>query len=292
MNKSFTLIEILVVIVIIGIISGFIIVGMAGVSDKANIAKGQAFAGSLKNSLMLNLISEWRLDETSGTTAKDYWDSNNGTWDGVAGAYTSPSWRTASECVSNGCLAFDGTDDYVDCGINDSLKAPNELTIGAWVNLVSYDSHWRGIMATREDWGTGIAFWLNQTGNIYFSAAGTHYNFSTVVPLNKWKYLTVTFSLANQEIITYMDGVASAPQSRSSALPNFPITRIGIQAVGVYPLGYAQWNGKIDDVRLYNVAIPSSKIQENYYSGLNNLFKNKSISREEYLGNILELAIH
>ncbi|MFA6374475.1 MAG: prepilin-type N-terminal cleavage/methylation domain-containing protein, partial [Candidatus Paceibacterota bacterium] len=40
MNKSFTLIEILVVIVIIGILSAFIIVSMAGVSDKATIAKG------------------------------------------------------------------------------------------------------------------------------------------------------------------------------------------------------------------------------------------------------------
>jgi len=34
MNKSFTLIEILVVIVIIGILSAFIIIGMAGVSEK------------------------------------------------------------------------------------------------------------------------------------------------------------------------------------------------------------------------------------------------------------------
>ncbi|MFA6374227.1 MAG: prepilin-type N-terminal cleavage/methylation domain-containing protein, partial [Candidatus Paceibacterota bacterium] len=62
MNKSFTLIEILVVIVIVGIISAFIIISMAGISSKANIAKGQTFSNSLKNALMLNMIAQYELD--------------------------------------------------------------------------------------------------------------------------------------------------------------------------------------------------------------------------------------
>jgi len=61
MKKSFTLIEILVVIVIIGILSAFIIVSMSGVSQKATIAKGQAFANSLKNALMIT----WSLNGNS-----------------------------------------------------------------------------------------------------------------------------------------------------------------------------------------------------------------------------------
>ena len=79
MSKSFTLIEILVVIVIIGILSAFIIVSMVGVSDKARIAKSQAFANSLRNSLLINLVSEWKLNDGSGTTASDSWSANTGT---------------------------------------------------------------------------------------------------------------------------------------------------------------------------------------------------------------------
>jgi prepilin-type N-terminal cleavage/methylation domain-containing protein len=43
MNKSFTLIEILVVIVVIGVLSAFILVGMSSITSSANIAKSQAF---------------------------------------------------------------------------------------------------------------------------------------------------------------------------------------------------------------------------------------------------------
>ena len=121
MNKSFTLIEILVVIVVIGIISSFIIVGLSSVSDKANIAKGQAFSNSLRNSLLMNLVSEWKLDEGTGSTTLDSWGSNTGTLGtSTIGDAAEPTWTT--DCVSGKCLSFDGTDDYVDCGNPDNLN--------------------------------------------------------------------------------------------------------------------------------------------------------------------------
>ena len=50
-KKAFTLIELLVVIAIIGILSGLIVVTMSGVTQKARIAKAQAFSNSLRNAL-------------------------------------------------------------------------------------------------------------------------------------------------------------------------------------------------------------------------------------------------
>jgi prepilin-type N-terminal cleavage/methylation domain-containing protein len=98
LKQAFTLIELLVVIAIIGILSGLIVVSMSGVTQKATIAKAQVFSNSLRNSLMLNLISEWKLDGN----ANDSWSGgNNGTWYGSEeGTNTSANYRPSDECVS------------------------------------------------------------------------------------------------------------------------------------------------------------------------------------------------
>jgi len=48
-EKSFTLIEILVVIVVTGILSSFVLVGMSSITNDARIAKVKAFANSVRN---------------------------------------------------------------------------------------------------------------------------------------------------------------------------------------------------------------------------------------------------
>jgi len=61
-RQAFTLIELLVVIAIIGILSGLIIVSMNGITNSATVAKAQVFSNSLRNALMMNLVSEWKFD--------------------------------------------------------------------------------------------------------------------------------------------------------------------------------------------------------------------------------------
>ncbi|MFA5431278.1 MAG: type II secretion system protein [Candidatus Paceibacterota bacterium] len=114
MNKllktAFTLIELLVVIAIIGILSGLIVVSMSGVTEKANIAKSQVFSNSLRNSLMINTVSQYNFNDISdakiGTNPvaadiKDSWGSNNGT--SVGG---NPIIRGGSDCVTGKCMEF------------------------------------------------------------------------------------------------------------------------------------------------------------------------------------------
>jgi len=287
MNKSFTLIEILVVIVIIGILSGFIIVGMAGVSDKANIAKGQAFASSLKNSLMLNLVSEWRLDETGvDTVVKDSWGANTGAWTGPAGAYTSPSWRTASECVSGGCLAFDGTDDYVNAGTGANLNITgDQLTLGAWVKVISWSgSETYAIVAENYQANTGGYFIERDNANNYFflglwTAAGFNATIPTeVLSENKWYYLVGVFNSTYTKF--YINGALKKTES-------FAATTIASSAnpfvMGGKGGALNNLNGILDDVRVYNMALPTSQIRQNYYSGLNRLLAGQSIDSREYI---------
>ena len=41
-----------------------------------------------------------------------------------------PTYNSAN----NGSIVFDGSNDYVDCGNNSSLNAPDEITLSAWIN--------------------------------------------------------------------------------------------------------------------------------------------------------------
>jgi len=77
LKQAFTLIELLVVIAIIGILSGLIVVSMGNMNQKATIAKAQVFSNSLRNSLMANIVSEWKMDEGSGATVNDTWGGLN-----------------------------------------------------------------------------------------------------------------------------------------------------------------------------------------------------------------------
>jgi len=123
-KQAFTLIELLVVIAIIGILSSLIVVSMSGVTQKANIAKAQVFSNSLRNSLMLNLVSEWKFDEGTGTSTFDNWQVKTGT---ISGSI----WKTETSCVYKNCLQFD-TDDYVSAS---GVSLSGDYSLEGWVKM-------------------------------------------------------------------------------------------------------------------------------------------------------------
>ena len=60
---------------------------------------------------------------------------------------------------------------------------------------------------------------------------------------------------------------------------------------GATPIIHFMTNGAIDSVLIYSSAIPSSKIQENYYSGLNSLYLSSNNSQEyvQRIGQLKEI---
>jgi len=77
----------------------------------------------------LKPVGSWSFDEGTGTIANDSsGNNNNGT------LYNGPIWE---EGQVNKALSFDGSNDYVDCGNDESLNITDKITIEAWVKLAN-----------------------------------------------------------------------------------------------------------------------------------------------------------
>ena len=295
---AFTLIELLVVIAIIGILSGLIVVAMGGITNSANVAKAQIFSNSLRNSLMMNLVSEWKFDElttaTNGATILDSWSGgNNGT---LSTGDALDKLKTGSDCVSGKCLSFDGSNDYVSCGNRANLNITDAITITAWANPIE-DKLEAIVMDLAGAGGSGgvpIEFYRQVGGQLRFvsyynSIPGTiTHAAGGNIPLNTWSFVTATFdkNLASSAAKVYINGVQVASGNDQTPLPILEQMR----TIGSYGGGGWFFNGKMDDVRIFNAAVPTSQIKEQYYSGLNSLFAKGQITKGEYLSRVQELA--
>ena len=298
---AFTLIELLVVIAIIGILSGLIVVTMSGVTAKANIAKSQVFSNSLKNSLMLNLVSEWRFDGSGvsdGSSANssylvDIWGQKNGTV-----TATPPTVLSGSNCIFGSCLNFNGSQ-YVSVADDSIFNFGSSMTAMMWLKGIAQTSQ-RGIF---NQWaGTDNAWWIGAYGvspfnklQILITDDGTtnvgHYKSfvsSDIVFDGKWHLVGFTWNTGT--ILLYIDG-QSVPFATSGSMVSNSIWNSSTNlmlgwhnAVGSY------FTGSVDEIRLYNATITTSQIREQYYTGLNELLKNGGITKEDYLSRINSVA--
>jgi prepilin-type N-terminal cleavage/methylation domain-containing protein len=291
-RKAFTLIELLVVIAIIGILSGLIVVSMGGVTNKATIAKAQVFSNSLRNSLMANIVGEWKFDELTtaidGTIIQDSWGGvNNGILDtNSVAADSTDKIKSGTDCISDKCLYFDAIDDYINCGSN-NLNNIEKVTISAWINRNNHDIY-REIITTGRfgsAYGYGLMFHSNSNLIAYITKNSdgtqlTSYPGISGFDDNVWYYIVMTFDGTNIKVykngeIKWTSATISSDSIKTSSYPLY----IGKASA---PGSASFFSGFIDDVRIYSTAISASQIQEQYYAGLNSLLASGQITKQEY----------
>jgi prepilin-type N-terminal cleavage/methylation domain-containing protein len=304
MSKSFTLIEILVVIVVIGIISSFIIVGLSSVSEKANIAKSKSFSNSLRNSLLMNLVSEWKFDGTTSidgiatiNDANDSWGNNNATV--VNG---DPKVKGGLDCISNKCIDFDV--DYIIFNQNLFPREGN-WTVEGWFyhkdytyprsffpigDANSYSVGNKGWQIGHGYSSSGVNVIINDGTNRISSVLNFDNGYRPMELLNKWAHLVVIFDrLSTKKIYGYVN---SKKQSSSIDISSITGDILGNSDIRIGNIVGWLMYGRVDELRIYNDIISSDKIKQNYYSGLNSLLVKNYFNKEEYSLNILNLSSH
>jgi prepilin-type N-terminal cleavage/methylation domain-containing protein len=266
LKQSFTLIELLVVIAIIGILSGLIVVSMSGVTQKANIAKAQVFSNSLRNSLMMNIVSEWKFEDN----VNDSWGSNNGTVMGT------PVYESSANCIFGRCFSFSG-DDYITL-TSKTYNLSAGLTISFWSKKnLEHNGIIIGSTATtsyrRLIFLTDSTLYLETDTNSDSCSGDVKHD-------TNWHYYVITTSGL---VATFYED--SVNRTVNSSITNGNIT---LDAIGY---GY-YYNGLLDELRIFDAKMSSSQIKEQYYIGLNNLLISDQIDSDEYVKRINSIAIN
>ncbi len=305
-KQAFTLIELLVVIAIIGILSALIVVGMNGAVSSANMAKAKVFSTSLRDALLANLVSEWKFDGSgvadggAATTAytQDTWSGGNNCTIGG-----SPLVYSGSNCTNGSCLQFDGIDDYVALGTNSSLSmGTGDATVSSWVKFDNATAPWSETLFACGAGGAGTGkdgYWINRYSGtsrlqIYFTD-GTidrivnYLSASGSLVANTWYNVVVVFD-RDVSAQAYINGAKQTGYSLDITPQQGDVQNSRNLTIAAYSSTLNLFAGKMDEVRVYNAAMPTSQIKEQYYAGLNRLLASGQISPAEYRENVLKLS--
>jgi PKD repeat protein len=149
-------------------------------------------------------------------------------------------------------LYFDGND-YIRVSNKQSLEITGELTIEAWVNAEAYGTMLK-IVCKRDS--SQPFYFIGVDGDKLYAGIADNTNGygtgvtakTTVLPLNEWHHVAVTYSESAGEIKLYLDGELKETKATVEVLPEFDAdVLIGAQQSG----GPTQFfRGYIDEVRI------------------------------------------
>lgn len=277
-NLGFTIIELMVTILIISILSSIIInrITQSQAQSQADLLKVKIFSGTVKNRLIENLVAEWTLDDTGATivNTSDYGADLNCT------SYnTTP--QTSANCINNGCLSFNGSSSYLNCGNSIAANITNALTIEAWVKTsnIGYNTI---IHKGSTGWGSG--YWASvksgsASDNVFSIQGVSDFRWGPYPNDGNWHYMVFIYNQSQSKMIVYIDGKFLQDKSVSGTPTGFSgqTLWIGLVHSPQYP-----FNGLMDEVRIYNAPLTIVEIQDHYYAGLNKLLAKGAITQLEY----------
>ncbi len=171
-------------------------------------------------------------------------------------------------CPSGSALEFDGVDDYIDCGNDRSLDV-TELTWSLWIKRAetTYSNERALISNTGPKTGPAeaegtYALQIDEGGQYQDKIQFVRHKMpveqcplsNTAIKDTNWHHIAVTRYMAG-DVIIYIDGYEDA----TGYLPER--TAYGQTYIGTGHMSYSNFKGSIDEVVIYNRALPAEEIQ-------------------------------
>jgi hypothetical protein len=219
------------------------------------------------------LVAHWKLDEGEGTTAYDSAGTNHGT------LVNGPVWTSGQIA---GALDFDGLNDYVNLGNDSSLKPPLPVTLSAWINMSDPDEPIQDdiiLLDTLDGYNRYYGIWLIHGGGIIdtgygdggIAGQGSRRNKHTTAILdeNNWYHVAAVIK-GPTDMNVYLDAVdvGGTYQGTGGSL----VYSNGNGTIGARQNDRAGaeyfFDGRIDDVRVYNRVLSAEEVGQLYVEGV------------------------
>ncbi len=168
--------------------------------------------------------------------------------------------------AQNHALLFDGTNDKV--GILDSpeLNPTNGMTIEAWINAAQWNSNiWGGVIVGKQ--GTnpdkGYCFTAGQNGRVEFTVSVNEGWKSVATPAllgtNAWYHVAGVYT--GTQVMLYINGQLIGTEDAIGELTNGTGVVMNLGDNPTWPGRF--WNGRLDEIRIWEVARTEEEIQAN-----------------------------
>ncbi|MFH1473594.1 MAG: LamG-like jellyroll fold domain-containing protein [Candidatus Aenigmatarchaeota archaeon] len=207
-------------------------------------------------------IGFWKFDDGSGTIATD--SSGNGD-DGTLRNMEAGDWKSGADCVSGGCLEFDGVNEYVEADVSgfDYMNGTLAMLIKPAVdsNQFSNQARFYGDSSGR------FKFFINGVEDkLYFDnngiLCGTLQLSSSILGWSKdeWHHVAVVWGEPENTISKlYIDGIDVTNYVETGLCGDTQTSNhsIGSNFGGAYP-----FNGTIDEVKIWNRKLTPVEIQQ------------------------------
>ncbi len=229
----------------------------------------------------------------SGTTfTRDYsGNGNNGTVNGA-------TWNATGGHDGRGTYVFDGSNDYIDLGLDPSLQVQDEISLSAWIHapVMPNDQLWAIVCSQDDTPPSGISMHLDSRLNpdgqtsprrhIAFQIGDGSFhvtNANSVVPVDQWVHVVATRK-ANEPAKIYYNGVLQPSTSVSWTGSVSYINNWTIGRESDYSNRY--FKGSIDDVQIFNRALSPGQVMA-LYENRHDLI----VSQETWFGDVWRASI-
>lgn len=203
-------------------------------------------------------LAYWRLDESSGD-ATDQIASLNA-------ANTSATYAAAK--LNNG--ATYGGSAYHTISDHANIKPTSDISFGGWINITSTTTSYQMMIAKGENSGDTRSYEMRQYGTtsqieiqMRIGAAYIQARTTTAIGTGAWKHVIYTRTGTTNKI--YIDGTSDTLAS--------DVTQSGNITYSTDALWFGQrngglrFNGKLDEIGIWDVALSQAEIDELYNSG-------------------------
>lgn len=166
---------------------------------------------------------------------------------------SSGTWTTTAPSYD-----FDGTDDYIDLGLNKPTNLTGDITVSAWINPEVI-----GIDAILDN-GEIIFYIYPSTDKILFSSNGGGiyiYSDNNSLSSNIWQHILVTRPSAGTNTNIYINGILGATANQNSGTPAAGTTNTFI---GNRATLDRDFDGDMSDFKIWNRVLSASEVDYLY----------------------------